>query len=194
MEELRHKDVWNGEYRNVRYEIVRWRLGGNYEGSHPMWNYYLYLPLDQIPEKAQRFFILRAKKSTLPSARYYFDYSGKPVISELDWHGGLTLYEKEYGVRRELEGIKLGCDYGHHFDERIGYNYTIEYVDKEARRTIDTLHELIPGLKIACSWNGKFYDRSEGSFNERGVFTSFEGQKKSNDFHKEVTPVAKAQT
>lgn len=185
MGELRHKDVWNSEYRNVRYEIMRWRLGGNCDGSHIMWNYYLYLPIEQIPEKARHFFILHAEKSTLPSGRYYFNYSGRPVIDELDWHGGLTFYEKEYGVRREFVGVKLGCDYGHHFDEQRGYPYTVEYVDREARHTIDKLHELMPNLKIACSWNGKFHDRSEGAFNEYGVFTSFEGKTAEENFHKE---------
>ena len=185
MEELRHKDIWNGKYRNVRYEIVKWRLGGNYEGGHTIWNYYLFLPIEQIPEKAQHFFILRAKKSHLPSGRYHHSYSGKPVIDDLDWHGSLTLYEKQYGVCRELVGVKLGCDYGHHFDEQCGYSYSVEYVDNEAKRTIDKLHELIPGLKISCSWNGKFYDVSEGSFNERGVFTSFEGKQADELFRKE---------
>jgi len=40
--ELRHKETWNGEYRGVKFEIAKWRLG-----SFSCWNYYLFLPIDQ---------------------------------------------------------------------------------------------------------------------------------------------------
>lgn len=181
-EKLRHKDIWNGEYRNIKYEIVYWRLGGNCEGSYPCWNYYICLPIVQIPEKAQHFFILRAKKSTLPSGWYHFDYCSKPIISELDWHGGLTFYEKVWGDRGELIGIKLGCDYAHNFDRQRGYAYSVDYVTTEAKHSIDKLCELIPDLKVPCSWNGKYYNESEGRYNEQGIFTSYEGQEKAREF------------
>jgi hypothetical protein len=162
--EINHKDNWNGEYRNVRFEVVKWRLGGNSEGSFPCWNYYLYLPIEQIPEEYHKYFFLKGEYRKLsPDGQDHlmYDYSGASYISDLDWHGGLTLYEKQQDGENKIIGVKLGCDYAHHFDEQAGYPYTIEYVLMETEQTIDKLHELIPNLRVSCRWNGKYYDKRE---------------------------------
>jgi len=158
-DQLKHKDIWNGEYRNVRFEIMKWRLGDN-----PCWNYYLYLPIDQIPPELHKYFVLQGKYTKLSpngQAHLFYDYFGTSYISDLDWHGGITLYEKQLDGAGKLIGVKLGCDYAHHFDEQAGYAYSLDYVFMETKRTIDKLHERIPNLKVSCRWNGKFYDKNE---------------------------------
>jgi len=180
VEELRHKDIWNGEYRNVRFEIVNWRLGGNNEGSFPCWNYYLHLPIEQIPKEYHRFFILKGeyrKMSPDGVAHLFYNYSGGSYISDLDWHGGLTLYEKQLDGEGKLVGIKLGCDYAHHFDEQDSYPYDVNYVFMETKDTIDKLHALIPNLKVSCRWNGKFYDKANCDELPQGGYLAHENIK-----------------
>ena len=148
--ELSHKDVWGGEYRDIRFEIINWRLGGNNKGSFPCWNYYLYLPIDQIPPKYQRYFILKGEyRKLFPNRQEHliYEYSGASYISNFDWHGGISFYEKKLDGEGKLIGIKLGCDYAHYFDEQAGYLYDLDYVLMEVKQTIDKLHELIPNLK-----------------------------------------------
>lgn len=181
--ELNHKDIWNGEYCNVRFEIVNWRLGGNCKGSFPCWNYYLYLPIDQIPIKFHKFFVLKgAYKKLSPNgqAHLFYDYNRTSYISNLDWHGGLTFYEKHLDGEGKLIGIKLGCDYAHHFDEQHGYPYDLHYVLMETQQTIDKLHNLIPNLKVACQWNGKFYDKHKCKELPQGGYLALENEEAWN--------------
>ena len=164
MNELRYKEIWDGEYRNVRFEIVKWQLGGDSPSSFPCWNYYLYLPIEQIPPEFHKYFILTGKyeKMTAESREWLsYDYMGTSYISDLDWHGGIAFYEKHQDGEGKVDMVKLGCDYAHYFDEQEGYPYTIEYVLMECKQSIDKLHELIPNLKVSCRWNGKYYDKSE---------------------------------
>lgn len=158
-EQLNHKDVWTGEYRNIRFEIVNWKLGYN-----PVWNYYLMLPIDQIPNEYHKFFVLKgryAKLSPNGQEHLFYNYSGTSYISNLEWHGGITDYEKILNGGGKLVGIKLGCDYAHAFDEDVHYSYNLNYVLMETKHTIDKLHELIPNMKVPCRWNGKYYDKNE---------------------------------
>jgi len=150
---LNHKDIWNGEYRNIRFEIVSWRLGGSSEGSFLCWNYYLYLPIEQIPTKYRKFFVIKGKYNKLSpdgQSYLYYDYLNTSYVSDLDWHGGITLYEKQLDGEGKLIGVKLGCDYAHYFDEQSSYSYDIDYVFMETKNTIDKLHKLIPSLKVSC--------------------------------------------
>ena len=163
-EEVKYKEIWNSEYRNVRFEITKWRLGGNHPFSFTCWNYYIFLPIDQIPREFHTYFILEGKYSKMTpesNERLFYDYSNASYLSDLDWHGDLTFYEKTLDSEGKLIGIKLGCDYAHAFDERVGYPYDIDYVLMETKQTIDKLHKLIPNLKISCQWDGKYYDKSE---------------------------------
>lgn len=184
---LNHKDVWNGEYRNIKFEIVNWRLGSNNKDSFPCWNYYIYLPINQIPLEYHKYFILEGeyqKFSPDGQEHLFYKYSDAPYISNLDWHGGITFYEKQWESERKLRGVKLGCDYAHYFDEQRGYPYTIEHVLMETEQTINKLHELIPNLKISCRWNGKFYDKSECEELPQGGYLAKENKNAWYGVHK----------
>lgn len=167
--ELSHKDIWGGEYKGVRFEICHWGMG---------WNYYLFLPLAQIPEDYQKYFNLRGKRKKFSpdsEERIWYEYMDAPILSDLDWHGGITYYEKLGDGHYEKQGVKVGCDYMHFFDE--GRSYTLESVRQDAIHTIDKLCEYIPNLKQRCHWNGKYYYPEEGKITEQGSFLSFEGEK-----------------
>lgn len=168
--ELNYKEEWAGDYRDVRLEVAHWRLG---------WNYYLFIPLEQLPLEQRKVFNLRSKTYQLsPNSRerIHFDYSGAPIISDLDWHGGITLYEKKRDERGKLIGFRLGCDYMHSFDEMT--HYDLDYVLSEAQHSIDKLYEYIPNLKLRCAWDGKYYAREEGFHTDKGVFVADENKEK----------------
>jgi len=163
MTELNHKDIWNGEYRNVKFEVVKWWLG-NPDDGHVVWNYYIFIPVEQIPADFHKYFILEGEYKKLSpdgQAHLLYDYNGTSYISDLDWHGGITFYEKHQDGEGKVVGVKLGCDYAHYFDEARGYPYTLEYVFMETKATIDKLHQLIPSLKVSCRWNGIYYDKGD---------------------------------
>ncbi len=153
---LDYKQSWKGTYREIQYEIVNWRMG---------WNYYLFIPLEQLPENVKAKFNLPLKH--FDSGRLFYDYSGKPILSNLDWHGGITMYEKARGDNGKVIGFKLGCDYIHFWDE--GHTYNLQFVEYDAKHSIDKLWEYIPDLKYRCQWDGKFYPESETYLDNRSI-------------------------
>lgn len=168
--ELGHKDVWKGEFRGVRFEVVHWHLG---------WNYYLEIPLEQLPKEVRCKFNLRShtyKLSDDGQEHIAFDYGGKPIISDLDWHGGITLYEKLRDDRGKVVGFRLGCDYMHYWDEKRHFDY--DFVVAEARQSIGKLWELIPNLLLSCAWNGKYYPAEEMFETDKGVRVALENKPK----------------
>ena len=141
------------------------------------WNYYLDIPKEQIPDNLQGRFSLRSKAFQISPdsrVRYFHDYSSVPIISDLDWHGGITLYEKHYDERGRLNGYRLGCDYQHHFDQ--GLHYTANAVAQDARHSVDMLWELVPDLKLRCAWNGKYYDHDKVYYTDKGVCVAIENK------------------
>ncbi len=167
---MKHKDVWNGEHRSVRYEVVRWSTG-----ESDVWNYYLFLPEKQIPEGWRDRFILKPQPPT-KWGRVFYPYGEK--LPGLEFHGGCTFYEKLGGLDGNPITVQIGCDYNHAWDQD-GY-FTDEIVGQDARRSIDVLWETVPDLLVRCSYNGRFFPASDGEFAEDGTFTSHEGKKESD--------------
>ena len=178
IKEFRHKDVWNGVYLGVSFEIVKWQTE-----SHPAWNYYLYLPMEQIPEELQKDFNLKPRYTRftpMSRERTHYEYYNA-IFSDLDWHGGITYYEKLGKVDREPLVIKIGCDYLHSYDyEQRGYQYDLDEVLSETLHTIDKLRERIPSLKYWCFWSGNYYSKDDGRLQDNGFFISYEGEKLRN--------------
>lgn len=161
MKELNYKESWSGDYKGVRFEVVHWRLG---------WNYYLYIPIKQLPDKIKPIFNLRTRKlQSSPESRVtiFYDYSNKRIISELDWHGGITDYNKERDELGKIVGFRLGCDYMHYWDENISYNS--DSVIRDAKASIDKLWELVPNLKLRCAYNGEYYNHEDVFYTEHDV-------------------------
>lgn len=162
---LKHKDVWTGQYKDITFEINKFTMGG-YDGfpAKECWTYYLYIFIDRIPERFNpKSFILEDKDQ---KKRGNYDYYGHPIISSIEMHGGITYY-KPHGD----SCIQIGCDFQHYHDE--GYLYSLPLVESEARASIDSFRQLVPGYKYWCCGNGKLYDEHEGII-KNGAFYSKE--------------------
>ena len=120
------------------------------------WTHYIHLSLDQIPEESREKFWLPPKLEAMSVSKRkyvwydYYDYYDS-IISSLEFHGGCTFYEKTSGVDDAPRSVKIGCDYQHLWDD--GQYYSIGYVIGEIKQTIDSLHNLIPGIGVHC-WHG----------------------------------------
>lgn len=166
VDSIKHRDEWSGDYRGIRIEVCRFTLGDKL-----VWNYYLYIPAEQLPDDKRTAFNLRGKRllfTPTSHPRLMHDYTSAPIISDLDWHGGITFYEKHRDEWGKVDGFKLGCDYAHYWDE--GRDYGMGYVLMEARQSVDKLYEHIPDLKQRCTWDGWYYPASEGALNNNGHF------------------------
>lgn len=135
MRHLRETQMWNGTSpEGIEFEIRFWGKGSMNEGAG-MWNYYIYLLEQQLrPEDWERVW--------LPVARVYEWGGGTPtydeyhsVLSEGDFHGGITFYEKRAAVDRDQRSVKVGCDYGHLWDREGGYGYRLEDIQRDALGT-----------------------------------------------------------
>jgi len=135
----------------------------------------LFLPIDQLPEDTQPLFNLKGKTLKSPSNKHlYYDYGSKSIIFDLDWHCGITFYEKARDERGNVIGYKLGCDYMHYWDE--GKTFTLGYVVNDAKHSIDKLWEKIPNLKLRCAWNGKYYSTDKVYYTDKGVCVALENK------------------
>jgi hypothetical protein len=138
--------VFEDIHRGVFFEIRKWKLG-----DMTCWNYYLNIKAKQLSEET-------LKEATLhsdPTSSYpRCDYENG-IFADLDWHGGITFYEKIYDSEGRLEGFKVGCDYQHYFDQKR--NYTYDMILDDCFHSIDKLWEKFPDLKIRCSWDGSYH-------------------------------------
>lgn len=136
---------WFGDYKGVDFEINNLTSSPNdiYPSGETHWTYYLHLRLNGIPEEndPDSYWLERKKNGTY---RYYAYYKHS-VMSDLDWHGGITWYSKERGFDGEERVIKIGCDYSHLWDE--GYYHDLEDVKNDCKRTIERFLEKVPNYK-----------------------------------------------
>lgn len=131
---------WYGDYKGIRYKISNWNLGRMEEPyvMDPIWNYYIYLVEEVVhPEDF-------AKYNLDPQ---YYEFCGKTNETypydhlDIDMHGGVTWYKKStewspYSNRHQTI-IEIGCDFNHSWDQ--GRHYTYDYIESQAKRTIDRL-------------------------------------------------------
>lgn len=75
-----------------------------------------------------------------------FDYY-QSVLSELDWHGGITFYEETLHVENGRTYVKAGCDYSHYRDDAYmsgDYGKSILEIDgEEIAREFEKLYARI---------------------------------------------------
>jgi hypothetical protein len=154
---------WHADYRGIVFEINKFHIGDR-EG----WAYYLYLRLDAIPEESNPESFWLKSREEKHAGRPAYDYSLHEIMSDLDWHGGITYYSKESSDDDGYRVIKIGCDYQHSFDQ--GQDYTVESVLLDVKRSIDKFRELVPGYKYWCRWNGKLHKPSEIEEAEDGSY------------------------
>lgn len=167
MSGLRHAEEWWGDYRGIRY-IVRslirkpWPQQVFHEdyvhadGFVREWTHYIALHENQVPEEHRsRFFLPHRIEQLTPGGSKYvlYDYSDS-AFAHLEWHGGITYY----GIECDIPGhraVRAGCDYQHSWDD--GCIYDLEDVEREAKRTIDSLWEQHPYLLVRCGYDGSYH-------------------------------------
>ena len=162
---LRKNTRWSGRHKGVVFEIQNFKLG-----DRDQWAFYLLIPLEQVPEEVRERLWLPPQKQE--RVWIHYDYYGESLIYDIRWHGGCTFYEKHGGFDGHPRLVKMGCDYGHLWDE--GHEYNVSYVEMEARDAVDSFLEMVPGFKFWCCGNGKLYSRNEGRISEDGSFMSEE--------------------
>lgn len=143
----------------LQYEIVFWGETYMCEGTG-MWNYYVYLPERQFTAEVWNGIWLtpsdyweRSSGTRIPTYDYW-----SSILSNAEWHGGITFYEKRTFREGEECVVKVGCDYGHAFDRDFFYQYSLEDVQRDALLTCKDLGQLLNPL-VRCSWFGYYFDR-----------------------------------
>ncbi len=182
---LVHKK-WVQVYRGIRIEVAHWgesdpTTGTDYEinNGRGIWNYYLSLPEQAFTE--EEFEKLWLKGDTPDKfGRVYYNYFIFP-FDYLNFHGGVTFYEKRRGHDGDARVVKVGCDYSHACDE--GGYFEKQLIFSDACDSVDCLHEIYPTLKRRCNYYGKFYLKEEGELTSNGAWQSFEAHQKWKEEH-----------
>ncbi len=162
---------YKGTYRGVNWMVKNW----GYTSEEPVlknWNYYIFLHLNRFEDKEL------AEKFWCDDKHYDWgvvpDYYNVPVIHQIDFHGGVTFYEKTDYKGRAGRTVKIGCDYMHLHDE--GHRYDLQYVLYDVRNTIDQFFGSGVQYLRWCQRNGHLYREEQGTYNERGEFRSSENE------------------
>jgi len=148
---MKKSTIYSDKYRGIAYSVSNRYV----DGIGEYWTYYLHIGLVQLPEDVREKFWLEPKVTEYKSMPISYDYYKEPLIADLDWHGGVTWYSKEAGIDGEPRVVKIGCDYQHLWDE--GHSYQLTDVERDARHTIDTLHDMIPGMLKWCQGCGDYF-------------------------------------
>jgi len=169
------KETWAQEYRGVLIEIAHHGLAdGNatpgMNDDNGIWNYYLCLAEDLFQDNEFEDFWLPLEK--MERDRAVYDYS-TDLLCSLDFHGGITFYEKHLRVDTNRRWVKLGCDYAHLYDEP---RYEKEEVWRDACNSVDKLRRVYSNMNLRCIRNGKCYNADEGEINDYGNFASFDSK------------------
>ena len=129
--ELIERNLQKGAYRKIAFEISEPTEEYNF------YNYYIYIVLDfiQDEEMADDLWLEPVDGTIIPERpRKMYPYLENPLLSSLDFHGGITFYSK-YFDSQDRRQIKIGCDYNHLFDQDRYYNQS--EVLEEVKNTID---------------------------------------------------------
>lgn len=155
---------WNGDHRNVRYEICFWGAASMNDGNG-IWNFYVILPEPMFPDnKFEEHIWLKAPEPD-EKGRVFYSYYVWPFDS-LKFHCGITYYHKSSGIDGETRVVKVGCDYAHAWDQDAQYDR--RFVEHETKKCIDSLHDLFPGLRVRCAWSGMWHPSEESVINKNG--------------------------
>lgn len=152
---------WKGEMWSTEYEISFFRAGSFNDGAG-QWRYYLILRPEQLGESFDSVW-LDGVINSMPSGRKYVDHRyNESILSDLSWHGGISFYEKYQNPDMpEQRYVRVGCDYGHIWDEGQQHLYNRKYVEQEARETVVALHNMFPDLLWRCTYDGSWHPADE---------------------------------
>lgn len=131
------RTIWQGIYKNIIYEIFGTKSDKRLSRFNNFWTYYVYLLINDIPEK------YNPESFWLEFKNGLYDYYNHPLLSQIDFHGGISYYKKE--ICQDNQAIKIGCDYQHLWD--MNASYTLSMIDADAKKTIDSIYKLMPEYK-----------------------------------------------
>lgn len=173
--------IWFGQFSGVHFEINN-QIGGSHDGSD-IWTFYLIIHLDRIPKDndPDSYWLPPSKNDTF--RRVHYDYYEHHVLSNIEWHSGITWYSKESGFDGNPRVIKIGCDYNHYWDE--GKVYTGRDIELDCQKAIESFLRYVPNYKYWCCGNGNLYNRKEGVIKSDQFYSAeYYGDK---DWYKEMT-------
>lgn len=135
---------WSGEHRGIQFEIQNFKLS-----DRDGWTFYIYLREPQFkPEDFNKFWL---EPHYDDKQRVHYEYSSS-VLADLDWHCGITFYEKYCGPDHKIRCVKVGCDYQHYWDD--GHSYSETYLEYDVKRCIDSVYEKFSDIRKWCWWCG----------------------------------------
>lgn len=148
-----------GEHEGIAYEISNHGRDREFRDGRGTWCYYISVSEAQLsPEAFAEFWldpVVTPRKSGWPRVSY--DYFAAR-FADLDWHGGITFYEKFGGIDGAQRYVKMGCDYAHSWDE--GRDFDFAFVEREAVQTVAQLQAMYQ-FKRRCPYFGTYHDASE---------------------------------
>ena len=148
------KTILRDTYKHIEYELVKWRKGE----YGPNYNYYICFREDQFSESFESIWLPVRGWLNSENRCPYYDYTESP-LSDLDWHGGISYFQKHINPDTGFRYVEAGCDYGHIWDAGRKINFTLLEVD--AKRTIDRVWDVFKSVGVKCSCDGKYYDLSD---------------------------------
>lgn len=177
----------HGDYEDIAYEIVNHNrqsyqsIGDKWEyiPSNGTWCYYIVITEDQLPaEEFEQFWLAPVVNDQTFGRKYIgYDYNSAPFAS-VDWHCGVTYYEKLGGLDGNKRLVKIGCDYAHYWDE--GQQYNLQSVEYDAIETIKQLQAMYHFYR-RCTYTGIWRPFSE-MIEVDGRLFSQEGKQARDDY------------
>lgn len=153
-------EIYKGKHKGVDFEIVKFPNTFTSKRNFN-WCHYIFINLSKIPqENKPEMLWLKGYKDNIGGKRIYYEYYDNEILSRIEFHGGITFYEKISGFDGGDKIIKVGCDYQHSWDENKEYD--LEYIKEMVEETIESFLNIIPNYKYWCCGNGKYYFVSEG--------------------------------
>ena len=142
---MQHKKTWTEMQHDILIEIVHHAEDNPHINSgRGIWCGYLYIYESKTPKEIFDRLWLEDKTyffNPKSPGRITHDYYELPILSVVDFHGGITYYDK----RGQTEGhrcVIIGCDYNHLGDDAIHWSLDIIFGDlkvnaSQARAWID---------------------------------------------------------
>ncbi len=147
-----------GEHNGLTYEVSNHGRDSDYRADGT-YCYYVTVSERQLPAELFAEFWLEpvTNLSSNGMKRISYDYFAAR-FANVEWHGGVTFYEKLGGLDGDARYVKIGCDFAHYWDEGRGFH--LEQVEREAKATIDELCAMYP-FRRRCPYFGTYHDVSE---------------------------------
>lgn len=136
-------ESWTFKHAGLTVTVKHWGVERDglcaMNNGKGVWNYYVFLHESELGEKFSEVWlpdkITRFREES--PERVTHDYEFAP-FADADWHGGITYYMK-HGQVNGHRSVELGCDFNHFHDMKRGYDYTLDEVVAEAKRTAERL-------------------------------------------------------